>query len=243
MQNGRGAMCAARWLCIAFFIFLVTLVLTCNPAYSSLLGINILSQSHHIWGFAGQQTADGPLETYDLSDTQPISHTATGYEFYEDPWPPEVQTSFASAGNFIHELAINRQLAGAWAESFYNFTADYNVLAFNAFGYTNQSHLQDKLIVSLLDTTENVNIFYYISSTQYDFINRLVVDDIFNINKEHVYQLHLYSEVTSGDSGAWALLQANLSCPLQPIPEPNSMALLGIGIAGLIAVGMRKKRC
>jgi hypothetical protein len=227
---------------------ILVVMLLCPVA--SATGINILSETNHIWGWAGQDDTPGEIsEKYDKVSNQAISASASGYYF--DYGQLELSKSSASAGNFDIALKAGRWSARALGESTYTFTSDYTNLSLSAFGYIDNTCGLDYAALSLTDLTIDKTIFNYYSYGEppvYYHVYDFNFTEELNIDPNHTYQLYMFAEAGTGDSFSFSRLNCNISsqqstpCPgPTPIPEPATMLLMGTGIAGLIGARRKKK--
>jgi hypothetical protein len=209
------------------------------------LGINLLSQSHHIWGWAGQN--DDPGETYDfydLSDSHSISAKAEGY-YYDYSPDLEYSISSASAGDYLISVKGGRWAAWASGESTYTFTSDFNQLSLSAFGHSDNTCMCDTVKLYLYDLTAGTMAFSYIFQSYWpdpweDPNQQRPVYD-FEINKNiaiipsNIYQLYMFAEAGTGDSPAsssivCSVFSKNSSVPASPVPEPSAILPFCVGI-------------
>ena len=234
----------ANKLQYALGMITATICLLCNhSAYAT--GINIISQEHSIWGFAGGQGLGETYDSYNITAGSPIVAEANGSYFF-NPGEIEASHSKAKAGNFSIDLTAGRWAAEAYGTSNYIFTADHSSLFFYASGFTGQTDMSEKLHFSIFDENLQKGIYTFTfqalestnGSENYS-VFAFNFSDQFSVIPEHNYRLSMNAQALSGDSPTnsrlWLSLYSkpNDSAPLPPIPEPGTLLLVGLGLAFL----------
>lgn len=188
---------------------------------ASVEGILILSEEHHVSGYAA---GTGDTTSYEQMGAYPVSGSAAAYWSGPNPGTNEVSSS---AGN-LSVTAVDRScwtLTESWAiaESTYIFlplTAD---LQFQYAGRVGMHAFENKVSASIYDITDNLLVDYREWTTEFlSFVAFNEVED-YTFDPSHQYKLQLYAKVFAGDNpGATSSLVVS-------IPEPCSLALFGLG--------------
>lgn len=204
-------------------------------------GIQILSEIHHVWGNAGEDSYPGEkLEQYDFVSRQPVYGSASGAYYWMYPDSLEASYSNAFAGNFQIELNAGRWSADAFAESTYVFVSEFNNLIVSAFGGADQTHMADSVSLSLVDLTTGSDVFRYSFNA---YLSQSIVNifpiysfnftESLSIDPGHLYQLSLYGEATRGDSPANSYLVCDILSQPIAMPESGTGMMLFIGLLAL----------
>lgn len=210
-------------------------ILLLSPVVNAM-GINMLSEKHHVWGTAGESFFLYPFLEYDKIGDQPISISVSG-EYY-NPWShsPNPCASSAVAGNFaIEVLAMYDSTANAY--STYTFTPEYDQLSFSTVA-SMQYILPSTVSFTLNDLTDKVTLLSKKFTSYWDengWQEHFTFSQEFEVSSNHVYQLSLFASASEGpmaDGGTseWKHLQCFLSSQLQPVPEPETALLFTFGL-------------
>ena len=222
-------------LCLPLFV--------CSHSHASPLGINILSQNHHIWGEAGSNyRREEVYRNYDVTSDGPLHSRAEG--FTEDfGWlDPEVAESWA--GDFRVRTFTQRWNGEALAESTYTFQAESDKLVLDVIAYDDSTHQAPTIWYDIVNTVTGIQV----SSSRYDsahhdawrggFLDTTEHLEL-SINHDQIYELHLFVNGWGGDDVASTYLSVNLESVV-PNPEPATILLFSLGLAGF--AGLKKKK-
>lgn len=225
------------------------LLLICGQAQGSsidnLSGIDVLSESHHVWGSTRTITQPWIDFSYDITSNDPVSFSTQQVLVNGQI----LDRSEAEAGNFRVQTDVRRSVRpGAYAQSTYRFSPEWTQLSLHAFGEGGgrwDSYNNSESIISLLDITIDKVLLSErfgempedasgLTGWPYNFADTYLLA----VNPKHIYELNLFSK-TLGDenrNGA-TILQAELSA----VPIPAAFWLFGSALIGMVGFGKRKK--
>lgn len=211
-------------------IVLLGIVLFSTAAYGSFEGISILSQEHHVSGYAG---GTGAITSYDQTETSLVSGSASAL------WPgpnPGTNGAGSSAGDFgVTAVDLSRwTFTGSWAlaESTYVFSPLATNLQFQYAGSVEMHAFENKVWARVFDITDNLLVDYRQWTTELSSGLTFNESADYTLNLEHQYELQLYAKVFAGDNpGVTSSLEVSI------VPEPCSLILLGLG--GLVLLRCR----
>lgn len=212
-------------------------------ALASPIGINVLSEEHHIWGEGSYEFS---FDSFDITSTGPVSTSVTG----SFQGGGTTTLTPASAGNF--EIDVDAPTYSyAAGQSTYTFTADHDSVNLFAEGETYSSPGMNVVEISLVDLTSRTELFHFRRGWawpnpplpdplppygQISFLESL------SINSNHVFQLSMFAEAKWADDYSNSNITVALSSTPTPTPEPTTMLLFGTGFTWLAGNGLRKKR-
>ncbi len=216
------------------FLVVVLLLAGGGIVWAGPTGMNILSQTHHIVGYAGFTGAEGGYHPYDITASHPISLSVTSwssdfdYDYYE---------AGSSTGFFSVSAYANRWYSRAVAESTYVFQMedDSETLTFSVHGWRSFHYFESTVELTLKDLTTGTILENYVDSGPYDetFPYLIAWTGVYTVDPAHIYSLRLYAWADGGDSWADTFLAVS-------IPAPGAM-MLGIIGAGLVGLCRRRK--
>ncbi len=210
-----------------------------GAAYGGASGISLLSESHHVWGEAGESQASPPwnatgnVVTYDQTSATPLDVSAA-YPSVGDFHPGYAHSV---AGNY-HVLAESVYwYSFAWATSEYRFAPEGSSLCVRVSGWTEnyvpsetvvRYTLSDSTLGAVLDEFEAMGVGYQ-EPCDFDW------QKSYAVNPDHDYLLTLSANTTGSDFVRSTGIGADLTC----IPCPSAL-LLGAFGAGLAAWRRRR---
>lgn len=213
----------------------------CNTAWSNPTGINILSETHDVWGQAGwtgEPILSEPDGSYDITSTVPVTGSCSGS--WEVPGVG-TGTALSSAGDF-KVLATTEVTLGdpmwaqlfADAESIYSFSAT-TPLEMSFRGWVTMHYFVNHIGFWLEDKTtgDTLDEQSWVDEPLGEWWTSIEYTVPYTLSPEHVYELGIYAHASAsqdiGDQGPqW------LEASIQVIPAPSAVVLTAIGI-GLIS--------
>ena len=209
-------------------------------AWGYATGIQLISEQHHVWGYAGSDTQYGPGGTevrYDQTSSDPLHVSVTG-TYWDDRLGGAVGlTSWSRAGDFSAEAFSTYWFSQAHAESTYVFLpqADVRALTFQLTSSGDGVVLPESHIAfSLIDLTTGTLLSSLAAPSDPDWHNgstwscdwpRTCPTD-----PTHTYAMTLFASADGGDNTRHALLDMDV---LTAVPAPGALllALLGAVLA------------
>jgi hypothetical protein len=218
-------------------LLVICILLTLSPVINAnVVGISIISESHHVSGYAGN-------EQYSYTDVIPVSGFASGVG-----WDGYGCESSSVAGNFNLDASYWASAGDgkAIATSTYIFSPNTQFLSMVISGYVDESHglsyrYENDVHFRFTDITQGGEIVYYTADNYYD--GESVASGAYDLNWEqdyyllnpvHQYELSLY--IREGPAGEGSIGHSWLNVSI--VPEPCSLVLLSLG--GLILRRTRK---
>jgi hypothetical protein len=209
---------------------LCVLFLSLNTANGGMSGIDILSQTHHVWG-----KASGSVEShsYDMTNMFPVSGTASALWWDDGPYTssdPGINTVSSYAGNLcviaVDESCWTFTGSYAYAESTYIFEPQTTCLPIRFTGLVEMHEFENEVSFSL--TGDGVNDSY-VWTTEEPGSLPIDITKVYSVNPGSCYELTLYAQVFVGDCpNVTSSLQASI------IPTPGAILLgsIGVGFVG-----------
>ncbi len=216
---------------------LMVLVLAMGAVASGgVSGINVLSEGHHVWGFAGESQGTQPtgfVTPYDQTSAAPLD-VSVGHWPPGDPFPGYAHSV---AGDFSVFAESAYWYSAANASSEYRFTPVDTLLCVRVYGCTDgwgeesavRYTLTDSTLGSVVDEFEAIGAVAPDSELCFDWREDYAVDP------GHEYVLTLYAGTTGSDWIRGAGITADLAC----VPVPSALML---GAIGAVLVAWRRRR-
>ncbi len=229
VQRGRLALVSLAVLFLAMS----------GAAYGGASGISLLSESHHVWGEAGESQASPPwnatgnVATYDQTSATPLDVSAAY------PSVGEFHPGYAHsvAGDFGVLAESVYWYSSAWAASEYRFTPDGSSLLVHVYGGADGFFRETVAQYTLADSTLGVvlDAFEAIGEIQPPVDLGFDWRKSYAVNPGHEYLLTLYAHAGPSDGPRRTTMGADVTC----IPCPSAL-LLGAFGAGLAAWRRRR---
>jgi hypothetical protein len=202
-------------------------------------GIQLVSEQHHVWGYAGSETMYGPGGTqvpYDQTSSGPLYVSATGT--YMDPYMGEWSlTAWSSAGNFSSEALSTYWFSRAHGESTYVFLpeAGTGALTFTLSGSGDGVGLPESHIgFTLADLTTGVSLASLLAPADADWHEWSTWSynwtETHWMDPTHTYVMTLSASAEGGDGTRHAILGLDVR---PAVPAPGALLLAAIGVACL----------
>ncbi|MCP4593644.1 MAG: hypothetical protein GY842_23145 [bacterium] len=216
----------------------VVLLATAGTAYGGASAVTLLSESHHVWGVAGESTIDGygnhvatgKVIEYDQTKATPLDVSA-GRQIMSDPFPGYAHSVAGDLG-VLAESAY--WYSSAWAASEYRFMPGESSLRVRVFGSTDScADLECDAQYALKNLTLNVELDSFeaaFDSGSFDHQKRYAV------RPEHQYLLTLHAYSGGADAARTTGIAVDLTC----IPSPSALLLGTLG-AGGVAWSQRRR--
>lgn len=223
------------WLLVSFAL------LAGGSAGGSVTGIQVVSEEHHVWGFAGSDTdwtPGGNQESYDQTAPNPLDVSVTGT--YIDSWGPCTLTSRSVTGDFHVETHATYWFSRAYAQSSYLFTpqAGVDALTFGLVGSGCGVGIPDETNIqfTLDDLTAEGTLASLTAPSSIDDWGgpmspsswSVASDTTYDVDPTHTYCLTLYACAGGGDG--WRDTYGDVSVQAV-IPAPGALLLSVIGAA------------
>ncbi len=217
---------------VAAFVFVTSLMpaVFVSTSYATT-GINIISQTHHVWGAVADQS-------YNITDSAPVSGFCSAYVGQDAGYI--TQNSHAndfivdtrSSGGGYEAYLVN---SDAFAQIDYTFQPQTGSLEIAFSGYVGIHSNQNLLTFELKDLDTSTTLDYRFWTWDHDsgWVNGILPDyGSYDVNPDHTYSMTIIArshvcDVTSG----YAHLEAVVT------PEPATILILGFG-----ALILRKRR-
>ncbi len=216
---------------------LMILVLAMGAVASGgVSGINLLSENHHVWGFAGESQGmqpTGKVTPYDQTSGAPLD-VSVGQWVGPDPYPGYAHSV---AGNFSASAESIYWYSAAWASSEYRFTPIDALLCVRVYGGTDgyeretvvQYALADSTLGVVLDDFEAIGAVAPDSNLTFDW------QKCYPVDPSHEYVLTLQANSNGSDWIRGANIAADVAC----VPSPSALML---GAIGAVLVAWRRRR-
>jgi hypothetical protein len=200
--------------------------------------LTVVSETHHVWGTAMENVPKEATYSYDITDTAPVSGSASG------TWILGGDSAGGSAQSYAGDFVVEATALGvfspfdAHAESTYLFTSNGDPFEVSFNGWVRPHAFNHQVGFSLMDyTTEDIVeeeiwvVGWQGELDSIEYINyTLQLPDSFDFT--HQYQLRLYadSDVSDADVGGDWSNATRLEAQIVIIPAPGAILLGGIGV-------------
>ncbi len=231
-----------RFHTVSFFILFLLLT---SSSYSSSMGIDVLSETHHIYGWAGDNSAEGVSVGYNITSKHPLHYRTDGIYYFDPYYDQAVAESWA--GDFNLKTYSERWEAGAYAESTYIFQPEFSSLILGVTAQDDSTHESPTIWYSLTNLSSREQLIYDIYNIYHheDWENYVLNHSehySLSVNPENTYELQMFVYGWGGDNTATTSLDVTISSRMHPVPEPTTIILFGTGIVGLFGAMLRKKK-
>ena len=209
------------------------------------MGMDILFETHHIYGWAGDNSAQGERVGYNITSNHTLHYRTDGIYYFDPYYDQAVAESWA--GDFNLKTYTERWEAGAFAESTYIFRPGFSSLTLDVTVHDDSSHESPTIWYSLTNLNSREQLIYDIYNFHHHedwenyVLNHNEQHSLF-VKPENTYELQMFVYGWGGDSTATTSLDVTISSRINPVPEPNTIILFGTGIAGLFVARLRKKK-
>ena len=211
-------------------------------------GLQLISQQHHVWGFAGSATDWQPGGTevqYDQTSSDPLDVSVEGtyidFLGYED-----TLTARSKAGDFRVDATAEYWFSKASAKSIYTFSPqpDVYAVAVNAQsgGFGVGEFDETNVWFSFDDLTAGIQVAGFTAPVTADWDDQPdvwghILNGTYSVDPMHTYSMSLFAAAGIGDDGRDAWLDVTVQ-PVVPVPGAAILAVLGTSFVGLL----RKRR-
>lgn len=188
-----------------------------NVNYAAMTGINIISQTNHVWGVATGVLSN---QTYDYTSAGPVGADVSAI------WYQGINNQISSAGDFY----VYAQDKSCWtftgshsdAESTYLFVPLSDQIQMRFTGSVAMHSFENKVSFSLVDAASSSVVDSYSWATE----SSLLIDQtkIYSVTPGRRYSLLLHANVNPGDTpDVFSDLSAEIT------PEPAAILIFGLG--------------
>lgn len=212
----------------------------CGAARGDMTGINLISQTNHVWG---STNGDITSDFYDITSSSFVSGSATG--MWSLPQNPEYTSDgggYSGAGDFGvmatgWSMALPGQSIVNRASSTYVFSVEANLIEVSFDGYAGV-YSAPQATFWLRDLTTGVGLDSWDYWTDgpgagYPTDGFWEFATLYAVVPSHEYELTLYSQTVVGDGVMEASARLNAAISAVPVPIPSACFLGIVGFATL----------
>jgi hypothetical protein len=193
-------------------------------------GIDLVSESHRVWGYAGGTGPGETLGTYDVTSADPVSGSTTGTVSGVAGW---IIGAESDAGNLSVSASASPWARGN-AHSVYTFGPQDGVTGLtidargDGYGIIENDESYVRLVLDDLTAATRVD-FFQDGATPDDLAWEFEWERSYCVDSTHTYQLELFATAGTGDTDRYAVLDVGIR-PSVPAPCSILLGTLGTGL-------------